>query len=344
MTKRIEFGRLLDSTVIPEGTPSKKMAEMLQPIREAISEMMPNSLFRYRPLDGSEGDEAQVDAFKNDTIYAVTADRFNDPYDTLVRYDEESIIQYVKLMTSRDFLEGLKKWFATGNDLSDEVKRVLPNGMVESIKENLIAVNDFSELENSIEKSRRNFIAQVETFFPILSEMCKKYSTIACFSESIESILMWSHYANSHQGFALEYNFRPTLEKPIKNVGIYPVVYDDVRQDISQYMIWSFVRMMGIQAANPDCNMYLKIALHKSSVWAYEQEWRMINMTPRNITDTTPSTIQYKPVAIYYGKHISGNRKKQLHQIAQEKGLREYEMFIDYSSEKYEMMHRKVEL
>lgn len=342
--ERREFAKRLHSAIVPEGTSQEKMKTIMFPVSAAIFEMMPNSLFRYRPLDGSEGDEAQVDAFKNDTIYAVTADRFNDPYDTLVRYDEESIIQYVKLMTSRDFLEGLKKWFATGNDLSDEIKRVLPNGMVESIKENLIAVNDFSELENSIEKSRRNFIAQVETFFPILSEMCKKYSTIACFSESIESILMWSHYANSHQGFALEYNFRPTLEKPIKNVGIYPVIYDDVRQDISQYMIWSFVRMMGIQAANPDCSMYLKIALHKSSVWAYEQEWRMINMTPRNITDTTPSAIQYKPVAIYYGKHISGNRKKQLHQIAQEKGLREYEMFIDYSSEKYEMRHREVEL
>lgn len=342
--ERKEFAKRLHSTVVPEGTTPERMTTIMFPVSAAIFEMMPNSLFRYRSLDGSKRDEAQIDAFKNDTIYAVTADRFNDPYDTLVRYDEESIIQYVKLMTSRDFLEGLKKWFATGNDLSDEVKRVLPNGMVESFKEKLLSVNDFSELENSIEKSRRNLIAQVEIFFPILSEMCKKYSTIACFSESIESILMWSHYANSHQGFALEYNFRPTLEKPIKNVGIYPVIYDDVRQDISQYMIWSFIRMMGIQAPNPDCGMYLKIALHKSSVWAYEQEWRMINMTPRTITDTTPSTIQYKPVAIYYGKHISGNRKMQLHQIAQEKGLREYEMFIDYSSEKYEMRHREVEL
>jgi len=62
--------------------------------------------------------------------------------------------------------------------------------------------------------------------------------------------------------------------------------------------------MMGIQAANPDCSMYLKNA------------------------------------SIYYGHHISGYRKKELHQIAQEKGIREYEMYIDYSSEQYEMRYR----
>jgi len=337
---RTEFAKRLHAAVAPEGTSQEKMRSIMFPVSEAIFEMMPNSLFRYRPLDGSESDKMQIDAFINDIIYAVTADRFNDPYDTLVRYDKEAITQYINLISSNKFLEGLKTWFATGNDITDEVKQVLPKGMAESLKEKLLAVEDFNNLEVSMEEGRLNMIAQVETYFPILSEMCKKYSTIACFSESIESILMWSHYSNSHQGFALEYDFRPTLEKPIKNVGIYPVIYDDVRQDISQFMIWSFVRMMGIQAANPDCGMYLKIALHKSSIWAYEQEWRMINLTPRAITDTGPSAIQYKPVAIYYGRHISSNHKEQLRQIAKEKGLREYQMYIDYSSEKYEMKYR----
>ena len=340
---REEFAKRLHAAVVPEGTPQEKIRTIMYPVSKAIFEMMPNSLFRYRSLNGSKSDEKQIEAFKNDIIYAVTADRFNDPYDTLVRYDKEAITQYVNIMTSCKSLEGLKTWFENGNELSDEVKRELPEGMAESFKENLLAVNDFSELENSIENSRSLMIAQVETYFPILSEMCKKYSAIACFSESVDSMLMWSHYANSHQGFALEYDFRPTLEKPISNVGIYPVIYDNVRQDVTQYMAWSFVRMMGIQAANPDCSMYLKIALHKSSVWSYEQEWRMINMTQRDITDKNPSTIQYKPVAIYYGHHISGNRKKELHQIAQEKGIREYEMYIDYSSEQYEMRYRNLD-
>ena len=46
--------------------------------------------------------------------------------------------------------------------------------------------------------------------------------------------------------------------------------------------------LIRIRANNPDVTAYLKIALHKSSIWAYEQEWRMIDLTPRDVTDTTP--------------------------------------------------------
>jgi len=160
---------------------------------------------------------------------------------------------------------------------------------------------------------------------------------MACLSESVKSVLMWSHYANSHQGFALEYNFRPTLERPIKNVGIYPVIYDDERMDVSLYMAWSFLRMLGIEAHNPDITSFIKIALHKSSIWAYEKEWRMIDSTLRDIADSEPSKILYKPVAIYYGRHISKEHKELLHEIAQSKSIKEYEMYIDYTAPEYEM-------
>ena len=55
-------------------------------------QMMPNALFRYRPLNNDlKNNNQQIDAFKNDALFAVTADRFNDSYDTLVRYDQEEI-------------------------------------------------------------------------------------------------------------------------------------------------------------------------------------------------------------------------------------------------------------
>ena len=46
---------------------------------------------------------------------------------------------------------------------------------------------------------------------------------------------------------------RPTLTKGIKEgVGLYPVIYDDIRYDASQYMAWAFLKMFGICAPNPD--------------------------------------------------------------------------------------------
>lgn len=335
---REEFAKRLHSSVIPEGTSEEEMKKIMFPVSEAIFEMMPNSLFRYRPLNNDlKNNKRQIDAFKNDAIYAVTADRFNDPYDTLLRYDQKEIIRLVKSIVSYETIEGMKAWFAQGKDFPEEVKQILPGDLIDSLKNALMSIDGISVLKDKIEESRRNLVNLIESYFPILTETTKRYSTMACFSESVNSVLMWSHYANSHQGFALEYNFRPTLEKPIMNVGLYPVIYDDERMDVSLYMAWSFLKMLGIEAHNPDITSFIKIALHKSSIWAYEKEWRMIDCTLRDITDTKPSKILYKPVAIYYGRHISKEHKELLHEIAQSKSIKEYEMYIDFSSPNYEM-------
>ena len=95
-----------------------------------------------------------------------------------------------------------------------------------------------------------------------------------------------------------------------------------------------------MKAPNPDISASLKNALYKASIWAYEKEWRMIDFSPRDFTNNMPSAIPYEPVAIYYGKHMSFEHKQMLHEIAQEKGIKEFEMYVDYSSPLYEMQYR----
>lgn len=335
---RKEFAKRLHSVVIPKGTSPEELKKRVLPVSEAIINMMPGSLFRYRDCT-----DLQIDAFKNDTIYLVTADKFNDPYDTLVRYDQKEIERVVNTIMSCEAFEELKIWFSKGNKLPDEVMQILPDGTIDFLKNALLAIDDINALKDKVEENRQRMINLIETFFPILSEMSKRNSTMACLSENIKSVLMWSHYANSHQGFALEYIFRPTLEKPIFNVGLFPVIYDEERMDVSQYMAWTFLQLIGIAANEPDITSYLKIILHKSSLWSYEQEWRLIDSSPRNITDDSPSVIHFKPVAIYYGLHMEENKKAQLHEIALEKQIKEYQMYIDYASSKYEMLFRRVQ-
>jgi hypothetical protein len=62
---------------------------------------------------------------------------------------------------------------------------------------------------------------------------------------------------------------------------------------------------------------------------------------PRVFSDERASTIHYKPVAIYYGRHMNGVDKRKLHEVAKDKGIKEYEMYLDYSSLKYEMLYRE---
>lgn len=289
-----EFEKRLQSIVIPGVTPQNDLVGILAPISEAITQMMPRSLFRFRTCN-----KMQIDAFEKDELYAVTADKFNDPYDTLVRYDKEGIKQSTVSFMTFEALGQLKAFFKQGNDYPDEVKQLLPRDVIEAIKNSLMLVpDDDDSVKQYIEASRDQMLSLIDLYFPLFAESSKRFQTIACFCESIESVVMWSHYAQNHQGFALEYNLRDTLAHPITNVGLYPVIYNDERLDVSIYMAWAFLGLIGIHSPIPDMLSSMKIALHKSKQWEYEKEWRLIDSTIREFTSDEPSVIHLKPTAI----------------------------------------------
>ena len=334
---RTEFERRLASVFVPDGTPVSEINRMVLPIREAIFEMMPHSLFRYRSCD-----EKHIDAFEKDLIYMVPSEWFNDPYDTLVRFDNEGIKQYVESLVSIEGLIQLKEFFAQGNDFSKKFKFMLPDEFWETLRTRVLDISDFSGLEDRLEESKRQLLAIVSTYFPLLAMIGKRYSTIACFSEDVQSILMWSHYADSHRGFALEYDFRPTLKRPLPHIGLYPVIYSEYRFDASPFLLWALFTVLGIKANNLDEMASIKAALYKSKMWEYEKEWRMIDPGLHDLQNPTPSVIEFQPVAIYFGQNMSPKDKVRLHKISLEKGIREYEMYIDYGSQKYEMLYRPI--
>ena len=335
---RAEFAKRLNAVVVPEGTSEEDIKKITSPVSEAISQMMPASLFRCRRCDVNS-----IDALKNDIIYAGTADGFNDPYDTLVRYDLEALEEGVNRVMNKESLEHLKMWIAQGNDFPEGVKQTLPEDMQSAFREKLLSLEDLSEYAPRFEETRHTLISMMRMLFPVLAEESKRYCRIACFSESIDSILMWSHYADSHKGFALEYDFRPTLKNPFRNILIAPVVYDEERMDVSSFIAMEFLHLIGIKTKTPDMASHLKVALHKSAVWAYEKEWRLVDYTFHELTDKTGSAIPYRPAAIYYGARMDAENKGLLHGIAREKGLREYEMYIDYTSPVYEVKFRPME-
>ena len=335
---RQEFAKRLQSLVVPEDVSVEDLNTKVLPISESLIALMPNSLFRYRTCTN-----LQIEAFENDKIYAVTADLFNDPFDTLVRFDINQIKAAAKTILSSDSLFQLKHYLEQGNDFPESIKQVLPSGDTEYYKEKVLTA-DFKEIELSIEEYRNQILMLIDLYFPILEKFSKKFVTIACFCETVQSITMWSHYANNHQGFVLEYNMRPSLFSKHPNYGLYPVIYDKERYDAYSYMGWSFLKMIGINSKNPDKFSHAKCALHKSPQWEYEQEWRLIDYSSRDFCKVNSTEISYKPSAIYYGMHISEDNKKLLHEIACKKGIAEYEMFIDNASSKYEMLFREYPL
>lgn len=335
---RTEFAAILNSIQIPEGCDVETLQRTVKPISHALVEMMPDKLFRYRNCS-----EMSVEAFENDKVYALTADMFNDPYDMLLRFDIEAVKNMFNSLLSNESFYRLKDVLGKGKTLPDIVKQNFDQENISQIKNIVLSITNDSEIDSFVSNRRNEVMDMVDLYFPLLATFVnKRTATISCFSETIKSVTMWSHYADYHKGFVLEYDLRPTLSNGIPNVGIYPVIYDDKRYDGTQYILWEFLRMLGVKLPNPDTLSYIKCALHKSSQWEYEKEWRLIDSNLRdNIISENKTWVSLKPTAIYYGTNISSDNKNRLHSIAQGKNLKEYNMYIDYAYDKYEMQYRE---
>lgn len=99
--------------------------------------------------------------------------------------------------------------------------------------------------------------------------------------------------------------------------------------------------MLGLPMNRIDQLDKIKSALYKSTDWAYEKEWRLINSMS---LDNLHPSFKFAPTGIYYGSSISEINKKILHNMAIEKGLKEYEMYIDRGSSDYEMKIRPLSI
>jgi hypothetical protein len=107
----------------------------------------------------------------------------------------------------------------------------------------------------------------------------KKAHLVLCLSAVHNHILMWSHYADNHRGAVL--GFRPTIQLggttrfATTTLFARPVAYSlevPIAATLEEY-----VGYLTGEKAKPDASeAFEKSAYIKSSVWAYENEWRVL--------------------------------------------------------------------
>lgn len=119
---RCEFSKILNETLIPGDVSDTQLNQVMSPIRQALLELKPNKLYRYRSVNPNN-----IEALKSDSVYTVTADRFNDPYDSLIQYDIDSIEKIIKATANADFMAALRD-LVKSNSLRSEIPNFFPNG------------------------------------------------------------------------------------------------------------------------------------------------------------------------------------------------------------------------
>ncbi|KTT49722.1 hypothetical protein SB11R_10345 [Pseudomonas oryzihabitans] len=120
---------------------------------------------------------------------------------------------------------------------------------------------------------------------------------VFCLSETPNEILMWSHYADYHKGFCIEYRLDET--SPLKGM-VKPVRYTDVYPSLSLKNLPS-----GAEENFIDICVYTK-----AKQWSYEREWRAIMPVGEKLY-RTPAPIS----AIIFGARMTDVHKEAVYEI-----------------------------
>ena len=161
----------------------------------------------------------------------------------------------------------------------------------------------------------------------------KKLSDLAfmtCLTETNNNTLMWSHYANNHEGICVEYDLK-LLQTDSLGVckHLFPVVYSATRP--INRNIHSLIENHGVlkKAIDERCvyegdemlDDILPMFLTKGMEWKYEREWRII-YTKKQMYDIDEEVLYSGNIhfpcvtAVYLGYRINPEIKANLIEIA----------------------------
>lgn len=161
----------------------------------------------------------------------------------------------------------------------------------------------------------------------------KKLSDLAsmtCFTETNSNTLMWSHYANNHEGICVEYDLKLLQADPFGICKhLFPVIYSDTRP-VNRNIHSLIESHFALKKAIDECYVYdggerlddiLPMFLTKGTEWAYEREWRIV-FTKKQIYDIDEEILYFGNIhfpcvtAIYLGYRIHPEIKVNLIEIA----------------------------
>lgn len=231
-----------------------------------LKNKIPQKFYRYRSLSN----EYEIDNIIQEQIWLSTPTEFNDPYDSMINIDVDEML--------KKYLEGNQKIISEYNRLAEKGKR----------KARRYIEKEKAKLQKGMDKEL---------------EMLRKSFGIACFSETYDSLLMWSHYADYHRGICLEYSH----EEIEKLVPFCPVVYTNSFENLANYI--------DIKGNEID-NRAIRLFLNKSKEWSYENEWRIIDCLSENGVENGKILKKLKPQKILMGCKISDTNESEIIKIA----------------------------
>lgn len=271
---------------------------------------IPQSLYKYRAIS-----EYSIKNFKNDQIWFNSSSKMNDPYDSSLAVNSELFIEeFLKVRQFDEYLDKQLEKYRRRNLSPEDLKKVE------------------DDYRNNIIKLKEQLSEEFKERIAHLPSRLRETTHISCFSEKNDSILMWSHYTNNHEGFCLEYEFAKYAKVNAKFLeALNPIIYDDEIFDVSDYLL----KMYQNDSSTIDTKMIRNAVVRKAKAWSYEEEWRILRLFEPKDTGYEIGT--FKPRSIYLGAKIIEENKATLIELAKEKKVNVYQMKLKSNEFKLEV-------
>ena len=259
---------------------------------------MPSSLYKYfsNTVSTKTQRNHSLDALENNTVYLQNPMLFDDPYDCTIVVDEQEfafrrITYYAGLCgltvsTEWNYTKTEKEFSAylhQGLDSGKHIEKFFPpNSLDNSVlgSQHMIFMNNLKigieEFRNADNMWSKIFYKAIHDEYTNMQKVLIHNFRVSCFSESPYSMLMWSHYANSHMGFCIEYEIPPYTDSYVSLFhNLFPVIYSDERTSVLDQCIQYQEELELKKEILWDLLKYG--LLTKSMVWKYQNEWRLIS-------------------------------------------------------------------
>lgn len=273
-------------------------------------ENIPSKLYKYYSFS-----EYSKKNLLDSTIWLSFPEKFNDPYDSALTYTIMDLFKHGFSSELQDIFSN--EWRGEGKLTGAEKMQILDSeDTLSSFMDTIINKND--EIKSAHREGIKNGLygyiySSIYEMLKSLSDINKKSMVISCFSELNNSMLMWSHYANYHKGFCLEYDFSSLPTSDIRTQLLYPVIYQDELLNVTEYLQSDDVK-----------NVFsVRAAITKSKEWEYEKEWRMIAPFGLDVKEMVWSVPL--PKSIYAGSKIDNNDHIFLKEYAEKNNIELYQ-------------------
>lgn len=276
---------------------------------------VPNTLYKFRRID-----EYSLKNLSGDTIWLNSPSRYNDPFDCAAT------------ISALDLFSSSIKYHLDEIPGAQELYKLVPREKMAEIRESGNPVREIAQLALAADKSIRS--ADIPTMIDALEAAIKNVMEptytdlvkhvrdgikLCSFCATMKPITMWSHYADEHKGFCIEYDIEKLARGDIRRRMLFPVIYKDSMFDCTKYLI------AAIRDRGTFNNIYARLqALYKSPEWSYEQEWRLVFIG--GVIDKEQDYPMPTPSKVFLGAKISDNDKQRIIALCQSKKVECYQM------------------